>query len=44
MPIDRMMSPEDPIGTDQKLLLCDLCVSASFALNLQETVGTSAAS
>jgi hypothetical protein len=44
MLIYRMVFPESPAGTDQKLFLCDLCVSANFAINIPETVSTSAAS
>ena len=31
---DRMMSLERATRTDQKLLLCDLCVSANFAIKI----------
>jgi hypothetical protein len=43
MLIYRVMSSERSPSTDQKLFLCDLCVSANFAINLPETVSTSAA-
>ncbi len=33
----------DPSCTDQKLFLCDLCVSANSAINIPETVSASAA-
>jgi hypothetical protein len=42
--IIRTMSPEQPTGSDQKLLLGDLCIFANLAINLPETVSTFAAS
>jgi hypothetical protein len=39
-----MIFPKRPTGTVQKLLLCDLCVFANFAINIPETVSTCAAS
>ena len=32
MLIYRMVSPERPTCTDQKFFLCELCVSANFAI------------
>jgi hypothetical protein len=44
MLVIRAMSHEQPAGTDQKFLLGDLCAFANFAINLPETVSTSATS